>query len=110
MTEPKIKIWKFLKITVSSLLITALALFTAAAIRTLSLDVNVGLQLARWEKSNNISLVIDHHQREELLARFKEAVRIPTVSFSDTESNTTALRQFDTFLRKGTVTRFHPHI
>ncbi|MED6293247.1 hypothetical protein CHARACLAT_008797 [Characodon lateralis] len=70
------------------------------AIRTLSLDVNVGLQLARWEKSNNISLVIDQHQREELLARFKEAVRIPTVSFSDTESNTTALRQFDTFLRK----------
>ncbi|MEQ2269730.1 hypothetical protein XENORESO_008834, partial [Xenotaenia resolanae] len=100
MTEPKIKIWKFLKITVSSLLITALALFTAAAIRTLSLDVNVGLQLARWEKSNNISLVIDQHQREELLARFKEAVRIPTVTFSDTESNTTALRQFDTFLRK----------
>lgn len=73
MTESgqKFKIFKFLKIVISSLLIAALLLFTIASIRTLSLDVNVGLQLARWEKTNNLSLVIDHHQREELLANFK---------------------------------------
>lgn len=73
MTEPrpKFKIFKFLKIILSSFAITILLLFTVACLRTLSLDVNVGLQLARWEKTNNISLVIDHHQREELLANFK---------------------------------------
>lgn len=69
--DPKFKIFKFVKIIICSLVIAALLLFTVASIRTLSLDVNVGLQLARWEKTNNISLVIDHHQREELLANFK---------------------------------------
>lgn len=67
----KFKIFKFLKIILSSLLITALLLFTIASIRTLSLDVNVGLKLARWEKTSNISLVIDDPQREQLLAHFK---------------------------------------
>lgn len=71
MTESKPKIWKFFKIIVSSLLIIVLMLFTGAAIRTLSLDVNVGLQLAHWEKSNNIALVINQHDREQLLANFK---------------------------------------
>ncbi|XP_051805274.1 N-fatty-acyl-amino acid synthase/hydrolase PM20D1.2-like [Acanthochromis polyacanthus] len=102
----KSKIFKFLKIIFCSFLITVLLLFTVASIRTLSLDVNVGLQLARWEKTNNISLVIDHHQREELLTNFKEAIRIPTVSFSKTEVNTTALLEFDRFLRKAFPTVF----
>ncbi|XP_027876762.1 N-fatty-acyl-amino acid synthase/hydrolase PM20D1.2 isoform X1 [Xiphophorus couchianus] len=106
MMETKNKIWTFLKVIVSSLLIAALVLFTAATIRTLSLDVNVGLQLAHWEKSKNISLVIDEPHREKLLGNFKEALRIPTVSFSDTETNATALRQFDTFLRKAFPTVF----
>ncbi|XP_068452958.1 N-fatty-acyl-amino acid synthase/hydrolase PM20D1.2-like [Clinocottus analis] len=103
---PKFKIFKFLKIIISGLVVTALLLFTAASIRTLSLDVNIGLQLARWEKTSNISLVIDHHQREQLLARFKEAVRIPTVSFSGEKSNTSALLEFDRFLRKAFPTVF----
>uniref|UniRef100_A0A669CTV8 Peptidase M20 domain containing 1, tandem duplicate 1 n=1 Tax=Oreochromis niloticus TaxID=8128 RepID=A0A669CTV8_ORENI len=108
MTESgsKLRIFKILKIIISSLLITVLLLFTIAAIRTLSLDVNAGLQLAHWEKTNNKSLVIDHHQREELLANFKEAIRIPTVSFSNTEINTTALLEFDRFLRKAFPTVF----
>uniref|UniRef100_A0A3P9J3P6 Peptidase M20 domain containing 1, tandem duplicate 2 n=1 Tax=Oryzias latipes TaxID=8090 RepID=A0A3P9J3P6_ORYLA len=79
--------------------------FTIASIRTFSLDVNVGLQLARWEKTNNILLVIDHHQREELLAKFKEAIKIPTVS-SETGGNTSALLQFGQFLRKAFPTVF----
>lgn len=68
---PKFKILKFLKIIICSFIITLLLLFTVASLRTLSLDVNVGLQLARWEKTNNISLDIDQRQREELLANFK---------------------------------------
>lgn len=68
---PKFKIVKFLKIIIVTSVITTLVLFTVAALRTLSLDINVGLQLARWEKTNNLSLVIDQHQKEELLAKFK---------------------------------------
>uniref|UniRef100_A0A671V9B1 Peptidase M20 domain containing 1, tandem duplicate 2 n=1 Tax=Sparus aurata TaxID=8175 RepID=A0A671V9B1_SPAAU len=103
---PKFKILKFLKIIICSFIITLLLLFTVASLRTLSLDVNVGLQLARWEKTNNISLDIDQRQREELLANFKEAIRIPTVSFSETEINTTALLEFDRLLRKAFPTVF----
>lgn len=103
---PKFRVFKFLKIIISSLVLTVLLLFTIASLRTLSLDVNVGLQLARWEKTNNISLVIDQHQREELLANFKEAIRIPTVSFSETEGNNTALLEFDRLLRKAFPTVF----
>ncbi|XP_022618767.1 N-fatty-acyl-amino acid synthase/hydrolase PM20D1 isoform X1 [Seriola dumerili] len=108
MTESgqKFKIFKFLKIMISSFLIIILLLFTVASIRTFSLDVNAGLQLANWEKTKNISLVIDHHQREELIANFKEAIRIPTVSFSGTESNNTALLEFNRLLRKAFPTVF----
>ncbi|XP_073325968.1 N-fatty-acyl-amino acid synthase/hydrolase PM20D1.2 [Pagrus major] len=103
---PKFKIFKFLKIITCSFILTLLLLFTIASLRTLSLDVNIGLQLARWEKTNNISLDIDHRRREELLANFKEAIRIPTVSFSETEINTTALLEFDRLLRKAFPTVF----
>lgn len=69
--RPKFKIFRFFKLIVATLVVVTLLLFTVASLRTLSLDVNVGLQLADWEKTNNISLVIDRHQREELLANFK---------------------------------------
>nr|XP_046253513.1 N-fatty-acyl-amino acid synthase/hydrolase PM20D1.2-like isoform X2 [Scatophagus argus]XP_046253514.1 N-fatty-acyl-amino acid synthase/hydrolase PM20D1.2-like isoform X2 [Scatophagus argus] len=103
---PKFKVFKFLKIVISSVVIIIVLLFTIASLRTLSLDVNLGLQLAHWEKTNNVSLVIDHRQREELLSNFKEAIRIPTVSFSETEINNTALLEFDRFLRKAFPTVF----
>ncbi|KAM9351478.1 N-fatty-acyl-amino acid synthase/hydrolase PM20D1.2-like [Symphorus nematophorus] len=102
----KFRTVKFLKIIIGSFGFTVFLLFAIASLRTLSLDVNVGLQLANWEKTQNLSLVIDHHQREELLANFKEAVRIPTVSFSETELNTTALLEFDRLLRKAFPTVF----
>uniref|UniRef100_A0A1A8CID1 Peptidase M20 domain containing 1 n=1 Tax=Nothobranchius kadleci TaxID=1051664 RepID=A0A1A8CID1_NOTKA len=99
MTESKMSTIRIVKLAVCSLLLAAFVLFSIAAIRTFSLDVNAGLQLARWEKTDNISLVIQQHDREQLLARFKEAVRIPTVS-QESGSNASALRQFDAFLRK----------
>ncbi|XP_034028813.1 N-fatty-acyl-amino acid synthase/hydrolase PM20D1.2-like isoform X2 [Thalassophryne amazonica] len=102
----KLKIIKFLKIFASTLLIAAVVLFTVVSIRTLSLDVNVGLQLAHWEKTSNISLVINHHQREELLDNFKEALRIPTVSFTESDINTTALLEFNKLIRKAFPTIF----
>lgn len=68
---PKFKTLKLLKLILSGVLVTVSLLFAIASIRTLSLDVNVGLQLARWEKTNNISLVVSQQQREELLDNFK---------------------------------------
>uniref|UniRef100_A0A3Q4B9W0 Peptidase M20 dimerisation domain-containing protein n=1 Tax=Mola mola TaxID=94237 RepID=A0A3Q4B9W0_MOLML len=62
--------------------------------------------LAQWEKTDNISLVIEQHQREQLLANFRAAIRIPTVSFSEADINITALRQFDGLLRKAFPTVF----
>lgn len=73
---PKFKMLRFLKIIIITLLITALVLCTIASMRTLSLDVHLGLQLARWEKTNNISLAIDQRQREELLNNFKGFLRL----------------------------------
>uniref|UniRef100_A0A1A8S649 Peptidase M20 domain containing 1 n=1 Tax=Nothobranchius rachovii TaxID=451742 RepID=A0A1A8S649_9TELE len=105
MTESKMSTIRILKLAVCSLLLAAFVLFSIASIRTFSLDVNTGLQLARWEKTDNISLVIQQHDREQLLARFKEAVRIPTVS-QESGSNASALRQFDAFLRKAFPTVF----
>ncbi|XP_077371370.1 N-fatty-acyl-amino acid synthase/hydrolase PM20D1.2 [Festucalex cinctus] len=97
---------RFLKIIIGTGFAAVLILVTIASIRTLSLDVNAGLQLARWEAVSDISLDIDHRQREELLTHFKEAIRIPTVSFSPTESNSTALLHFSSFLRRAFPTLF----
>ncbi|XP_029013325.1 N-fatty-acyl-amino acid synthase/hydrolase PM20D1.2-like isoform X2 [Betta splendens] len=105
-SRPGIRIIRWLKIIVSVVFATVFLLFTIASIRTLSLDVNIGLQLARWEKTNNLSLVLDGAQREALVARFKDAIRVPTVSFSETHSNTSALLDFDTLLRRAFPTVF----
>ncbi|XP_076023202.1 N-fatty-acyl-amino acid synthase/hydrolase PM20D1.2-like [Genypterus blacodes] len=100
------KVYKCVKIIICGFLITILLLFTIASIRTLSLDVNAGLQLAEWEDTKSLSLVIDQHQREELLNNLKEAIRIPTVSFSPTEIDTDALLDFSKLLRKAFPTVF----
>ncbi|XP_019720755.1 N-fatty-acyl-amino acid synthase/hydrolase PM20D1.2 isoform X1 [Hippocampus comes] len=98
---------KCVKLLIAGGFAAVFILFTIASIRTLTLDGNVGgLQLAHWETPNLISLDIDQRKREELLAHFQEAVRIPTVSFSPTESNTTALLHFNSFLRRAFPTLF----
>uniref|UniRef100_A0A671V903 Peptidase M20 domain containing 1, tandem duplicate 2 n=1 Tax=Sparus aurata TaxID=8175 RepID=A0A671V903_SPAAU len=84
---PKFKILKFLKIIICSFIITLLLLFTVASLRTLSLDKQPPL----------IDLFLFIHP---------EAIRIPTVSFSETEINTTALLEFDRLLRKAFPTVF----
>ncbi|XP_055748128.1 N-fatty-acyl-amino acid synthase/hydrolase PM20D1.2-like [Salvelinus fontinalis] len=112
MTErsAKLNILKFVKIVSFSLLLVILAFFVAATVRTLTFDVNAGLQLAHWEKTNNIASDINQHQREELLANFRDAIRIPTVSTTETQLNTTALREFDGLLRKAFPTVFSSHL
>uniref|UniRef100_A0A8C6V0W5 Peptidase M20 domain containing 1, tandem duplicate 2 n=1 Tax=Neogobius melanostomus TaxID=47308 RepID=A0A8C6V0W5_9GOBI len=108
MTDPgkKFRIVKFLKIIISCAVLTIASLLTVATIRTLSMDVNAGLQLANWEKTTNLSLVLDRHEREQLFANLKDAIRIRTVSYSQTNLNTSALLLFDRFIRKAFPTVF----
>ncbi|XP_072553345.1 N-fatty-acyl-amino acid synthase/hydrolase PM20D1.2-like [Salminus brasiliensis] len=91
---------RLLKVVFLSLLLILLIVFLVATVRTFTLGVNAGLQLAEWEKTNTVSPDINEQQRELLLARFKEAIRIPTVSFSETHLNTSALHEFGQLLRK----------
>lgn len=53
------------------LLLAPILLFSVATVRTLTLEVNAGLQLAQWENTVNIIWDIKKHQREELISRFK---------------------------------------
>ncbi|KAM9785961.1 N-fatty-acyl-amino acid synthase/hydrolase PM20D1.2-like [Neosynchiropus ocellatus] len=99
-TDTKSGIFRFLKYLSISVVIVVLVLFSVVLLRALSLDVNVGLKLAHWEQTRNLSLNIDHSRRQELLDHYKESIRIQTVSYSETEINTTALLQFDRFLRR----------
>lgn len=112
MTErtAKFRVFKFLKIVSFSLSFVLLVLFIIATVRTLTLEVHAGLQLAHWEKTNNIISDINQHQREELLDHFKEAIRIPTVSTSTTQLNTSALTEFDGLLRKVFPTVFSSNV
>ncbi|KAJ8377697.1 hypothetical protein AAFF_G00254780 [Aldrovandia affinis] len=96
----KMRVWKFVKVACLSLTLVLIVLLLVAAIRTLSLDVNAGLQLAQWEKTNHIAPDISQQQREQLLEHFREAIRIPTVSFSETDLNTTALAEFNLLLER----------
>lgn len=61
----------FLKMVALSLLLTLLILFLVATARTFTSEVNVGLQLAQWEKTTYISADISTEQREVLLTNFK---------------------------------------
>uniref|UniRef100_A0A4W5PR23 Peptidase M20 domain containing 1 n=1 Tax=Hucho hucho TaxID=62062 RepID=A0A4W5PR23_9TELE len=92
------------------LLFVVLVCFVAATLRTLTFDVNAGLQLAHWEKTNNIASDINQHQRNELLENFREAIRIPTMSTTKTQLNITALGEFDSLLRKVFPTVFSSHL
>uniref|UniRef100_A0A6Q2YYU0 Peptidase M20 dimerisation domain-containing protein n=1 Tax=Esox lucius TaxID=8010 RepID=A0A6Q2YYU0_ESOLU len=106
----KCNILKFVKVLSFAFIFVILVIFVAATVRTLTFDVNAGLQLAPWEKTNNIAYDINQQQRGELLANFKDAIRIPTVSTSRTDQNTTALRDFNDLLRKAFPTVFSSHL
>ena len=67
----KFRVVKFVKIVFFSLSFVLLVLFVIATVRTLTLDVNADLQLAHWEKTNNIASDLISEHREELLDNFK---------------------------------------
>ncbi|KTF73974.1 hypothetical protein cypCar_00049667 [Cyprinus carpio] len=68
--------------------------------RTFTFEADAGLRLGKWENTTAISLHLSPQQRKNLLANFKAAIQIPTVSFTETNVNTSALREFDALLKK----------
>ncbi|KAL4645980.1 putative carboxypeptidase PM20D1 [Arapaima gigas] len=101
-----LKVRVFVKLALLGSALLSAALLLVATVRTLTLDVSAGLQLARWETIHYIPPDISRAQRERLLASLKEAVQIPTVSFSEDEQNLTALEEFGHFLRRAFPTVF----
>lgn len=93
------KLWKFIKVLLFSVIFSIIALLLVATVRTFTLDVGSGLHLGKWENTTTISLQLRTQQRQNLLANFKAAIRIPTVSFTETHVNTSALQEFDGLLR-----------
>uniref|UniRef100_A0A672N358 Probable carboxypeptidase PM20D1.2 n=1 Tax=Sinocyclocheilus grahami TaxID=75366 RepID=A0A672N358_SINGR len=94
------KLFKFLKVLLFSVIFSITVLFLVATVRTFTFDADAGLQLGKWENTTAISLHLSPQQRKNLLANFKAAIQIPTVSFTETNVNTSALREFDGLLRK----------
>lgn len=82
----KCNIMKLVKIVSLSLLFVVIVCFVAATLRTLTFDVNSGLQLAHWEKTNNIASDINQHQRKELLANFRGEIRPTFIKLSKFDS------------------------
>ncbi|CAL8367367.1 unnamed protein product [Lota lota] len=103
---PNSKLLFYVKGIFFALLFITLSVLTIACLRTFSLNVNVGLKLADWEKTKHIGFDLSQRQREELFTNFKEAIRIPTVSYSPTDINATALDEFSRLLRKAFPTVF----
>ncbi|KAF5903454.1 N-fatty-acyl-amino acid synthase/hydrolase PM20D1 [Clarias magur] len=94
------KLCKFLKVVALILFLTLLVLFLVATVRTFTLEVNAELQHARWGKTASVPADLSAAHSEVLLANFKEAIRIPTVSFSDSHQNTSALQEFSHLLKR----------
>ncbi|ROL53248.1 N-fatty-acyl-amino acid synthase/hydrolase PM20D1.2 [Anabarilius grahami] len=94
------KLFKFLKVLLFSAIFAIAVLFLVATVRTFTFDVNAGLELGKWENTTTISLHLSPQQRKNLLPNFKAAIQIPTVSFTETNVNTSALREFDGLLRR----------
>ncbi|CAH2293181.1 N-fatty-acyl-amino acid synthase hydrolase PM20D1 [Pelobates cultripes] len=53
-----------------------------------------------WLDKGALEAELTQEEREQLLEALKGAIRIPTVSFSETEQNNTALAEFGQYIRK----------
>ena len=73
----KSRLFRCVKSILYALLFITISILTIATLRTFSLNVNVGLQLADWEKTNQIRFDISQRQREEVFTNFKGAIVFP---------------------------------
>ncbi|KAG1961968.1 M20/M25/M40 family metallo-hydrolase [Pimephales promelas] len=89
---------KFSGILLGILLLSILILFSVVIGRAFTFKVNT--ELGQWENTTNIYPDLSPEQRKNLLQNFKEAIQIPTVSFSESNQNTSGLQEFDLLLRR----------
>ncbi|XP_056094198.1 N-fatty-acyl-amino acid synthase/hydrolase PM20D1.1 [Rhinichthys klamathensis goyatoka] len=89
---------KFSGILLGILLLSVLILFSVVIGRTFTFKVNT--ELGQWENTTTIYPDLSPEQRKNLLQNFKLAIQIPTVSFSESNQNTSALQEFDLLLRR----------
>nr|XP_055044045.1 N-fatty-acyl-amino acid synthase/hydrolase PM20D1.1 [Misgurnus anguillicaudatus] len=89
---------RFFLILLAIVLLPVLILFLVVIGRTFTFNLNT--ELGQWENTTIIYPVLNAEQKDRLLANFKEAIQLPTVSFSETQQNTSALHEFDLLLRR----------
>uniref|UniRef100_A0A8C5LYL2 Peptidase M20 dimerisation domain-containing protein n=1 Tax=Leptobrachium leishanense TaxID=445787 RepID=A0A8C5LYL2_9ANUR len=89
--------WKKPVLVLVGVFITGVVVLVAVLLlRTYTLPENK----VAWQDKGAPRIVLGEKEREELLKALKAAIRIPTVSFSETEQNTTALAEFDEFIHR----------
>ncbi|ROL53252.1 N-fatty-acyl-amino acid synthase/hydrolase PM20D1.1 [Anabarilius grahami] len=79
-------------------LLDVLILFSVVIGKTFTFKVNT--ELGQWENTTAIYPDLSPEQRRNLLQNFKVAIQIPTVSFSESDQNISALQEFDLLLRR----------
>uniref|UniRef100_A0A8C2KFR8 Peptidase M20 domain containing 1, tandem duplicate 1 n=1 Tax=Cyprinus carpio TaxID=7962 RepID=A0A8C2KFR8_CYPCA len=92
-------ILKFFGILLLILVLSVLILFAVVIGRTFTFKVNT--ELGQWENATTIYPSLSPEQKKQLLENLKgKKIQIPTVSFSESKQNTTALQEFDLLLRR----------
>uniref|UniRef100_A0A671K8N8 Probable carboxypeptidase PM20D1.1 n=1 Tax=Sinocyclocheilus anshuiensis TaxID=1608454 RepID=A0A671K8N8_9TELE len=91
-------ILKFFGILLLILVLSVLILFAVVIGRTFTYKENT--ELEQWQNTTTIYPGLSLEQKKQLLENFKVAVQIPTVSFSESEQNISALQEFDLLLRR----------
>ncbi|XP_018101973.1 N-fatty-acyl-amino acid synthase/hydrolase PM20D1 isoform X2 [Xenopus laevis] len=89
--------WKAVGSTLLAMFLVGLvALLAVLFIRTYTWPNEVG----RWNSNETVIIELTEKERKQLVEALKGAIRIPTVSFSEEEQNTTALREFGEYIQK----------
>lgn len=85
----RLRITKLLKVVFLSLLFIFTGLILVATVRTISLDVNIGLKLAQWEMTEHIPPNITSAHRQRLISNFKGKFAVQACSSNDLWVTTT---------------------
>ncbi|KAA0706899.1 N-fatty-acyl-amino acid synthase/hydrolase PM20D1.1 [Triplophysa tibetana] len=94
----KKKFFKIFAILLTILILPVLILFLVVIGRTFTFNLNT--ELEQWENTTTFNPHLSQEQKARLLANLKEAIQLPTVSFSETQQNISALYEFDLLLRR----------
>ncbi|XP_006000451.1 N-fatty-acyl-amino acid synthase/hydrolase PM20D1.2 [Latimeria chalumnae] len=91
---------QLLKGVCGSLFVAVLLLLGVVLLRTYTFNAGEELFPDSWEKREQLPVELTQQEKAELKENLKAAIRIPTVSFTPTELNTTAMEEFTKLIRK----------